>query len=75
MASNRLFIIFIFASMVIGSWSYVMIVTGDVGKSADHEGYCYYEPGDVLIKKGETKILRGCEEASCDNDYGIHIRG
>lgn len=41
----------------------------------DHDGFCFFNDTNSLIKKGESIITPFCEEVSCHNDYSMAIAG
>ena len=68
--------LFVFVAVSIcGVCSYTYIIPPEVGKSADHEGYCFHSESESLIKTGQSIILKSCEEVSCADDYTIGVYG
>lgn len=41
----------------------------------DHDDHCFYNDTQSLIKRGESVILKTCEEVSCGDDYSMTISG
>jgi hypothetical protein len=39
----------------------------------DHEGHCFYELENVLLKTGEKTHTARCEEISCFDDFSMTI--
>ncbi|CAO1430970.1 unnamed protein product [Diamesa hyperborea] len=46
-----------------------------MGKSQDHEGYCFHTESKSLIQAGKSVILKTCEEVTCGKDYTIGVYG
>lgn len=65
----------ILLEFVVFSLGYVAIMPPEVAKSKDHEGYCYHQSFNALIKVNGSEIFSNCEEVSCGSDYTMTIYG
>lgn len=75
MSSRIIFYVAIVLSMIVGSLGYQYFVPGEIAKSKDKDGFCYYDRVDKLIEMGKSEILTTCEEVSCGKDYLMTISG
>ncbi|KAG5670550.1 hypothetical protein PVAND_000804 [Polypedilum vanderplanki] len=66
---------FICKKIFCGTFCYLYIIPGEIGKSKDHPGHCYSREHSVLLKVGETTHTNQCEEISCYDDYSMRIAG
>lgn len=41
----------------------------------EFDGHCYYEKEKVLLRTKETKLLKNCEEITCNDDYSMTLFG
>ncbi|XP_070498257.1 uncharacterized protein [Chironomus tepperi] len=74
MSASNFLTVLVLISIFIGSFGYLYIIPGELGKSKDHDGHCYYEDKKLLLKIDES-VKRDCEEISCYDDYSIRIAG
>lgn len=42
---------------------------------SDHEGFCFYNDTQTLIKRGAIALPGNCEEISCGDDYTLTVAG